>query len=108
ADDVGPYSYSNGISDELGHGRLNACNALMEAIRASYISGNSFICNTLPVEYFVENFPSNSSLDISWSVNPSNLFTNDNDTGSVFTTAWNGSAGGNATITATLSGILYP
>ena len=104
ADDVGAYSNSNGISKELGHGRLNACKALMETIdRATYIIGNSTLC-TSSNDYSLGKYPAESNLDVTWSVTPSHLFTDTTGSGSSFSTAWIGSGNGLGTITATLAG----
>lgn len=45
ADEVGGYTYTNGWSDELGYGRVNACGAVFEAFsRIMYVTGPSLVC----------------------------------------------------------------
>lgn len=46
ADRVGGYTYTNGRSNELGFGRLNACRAVMQAASTIQISGNSVVCSS--------------------------------------------------------------
>jgi len=66
-----------------------------------YISGPNPLCSSFKT-YTLQNLPSGSS--VTWSATPTHLFTNPSDSGSSFSTAWDGSGSGSGTITATLSG----
>jgi subtilisin family serine protease len=67
ADKVGGYVYTNGRSNELGFGRLNANRAVTQTLLTNKsIEGNNIICNT--AVYSVPNLPSNCS--VSWNVTP--------------------------------------
>jgi len=47
ADEVGGYTYTNGWSEELGHGRVNACGAVFEAFsRIMSVTGPSAVCTS--------------------------------------------------------------
>ncbi len=97
ADKVGGYSYDgNGWSAELGFGRLNACRALY---RAFVITGSSSLCT--PSTYSIGNLP--SGISVAWSVSPSNI-ASISGSGSSVTLSRVGSANGNVTLSATISG----
>ena len=102
ADPVGPYTYSSGgVSNELGHGRLNACKAIEKAVsmRATFNAANR-ICDS-NAALSVGNIPQGT--DISWTASPAYLFSVDSGTGTSFTTApSNNSTYGYGTITATI------
>ena len=102
ADPVGPYSYNRaGVSNELGHGRLNACKALEKAVsmRATFNAANR-ICDS-NAALSVGNIPQGT--DISWTASPAYLFSVDSGTGTSFTTApSNNATYGSGTITATI------
>ena len=84
ADPVGGYVYTNGVSNELGHGRLNACQALTEAVRiGTTISGPSLVC-TSNRTFTVQNVP--QGVNVTWSVSPASLFAVDTGTGNSFAT----------------------
>jgi len=44
ADEVGGYTYTNGWSEELGYGRVNACRAVLKAIMS--VTGPSIVCSS--------------------------------------------------------------
>jgi serine protease len=106
ANRVGGYVYTNGRSNELGFGRVNACNALLEAYRVdNQIIGNGLVCST--ANYSLQNAPNPNR--ISWSSgNPTGLSINattgsatrlNNFSGSVFITATINSGCGAVNIT---------
>lgn len=65
ADKVGGYTYSNGKSNQMGYGRVNAFSAVIATVSAQYIiSGPSTLCN--PSLYFIDNLPSVAT--VSWQV----------------------------------------
>lgn len=101
ADQVGGYVYTNGRSNELGSGRLNACRAVTQVISTiTLISGPSFVCSS-GATFEVSNLP--DGVSVSWSASPSYYFTTTSGTGSAFLTAWTGGfRKGVGTITATL------
>ncbi|WP_276359909.1 S8 family serine peptidase, partial [Daejeonella sp. H1SJ63] len=63
ADDVGGYNYTNGVSNELGGGRLNACAAVTRTLA---ISGPDNFCTS---GTYTINLPAGAT--VSWSVSPS-------------------------------------
>lgn len=71
ADKVGGYTYTNGRSNELGFGRLNAYRAVSQAIA---IQGPDLLCTS--ADYKLggqDNLP--SDWNVIWSVSPSNIVT---------------------------------
>ena len=47
ADEVGGYTYTNGWSEELGYGRVNACRAVFEAFsRIMSVTGPDIVCTS--------------------------------------------------------------
>lgn len=68
ADKVGGYTYTNGRSNQLGFGRVNACQAVREVYRLnmSIASSTGLICSSNA--FVLQNAPQNSSL-ISWTTN---------------------------------------
>ncbi|WP_118195916.1 S8 family serine peptidase [Albibacterium indicum] len=98
ADKVGGYNYnSSGWSEELGFGRLNACNAL-SLIFASKISGADTLCSI--ENYYVENISPNTS--VVWSISPTNIvqLTTNNQTATL-----DPIHNGSVVLTATISNI---
>ncbi|MCK9421961.1 MAG: S8 family peptidase [Bacteroidales bacterium] len=70
ADRVGGYVYSNGQSNELGFGRLNACKAVTQTISTiTSINGVSTLCNSSI--YSINNLPVNCS--VNWNITPSGI-----------------------------------
>lgn len=62
---VGGYTYTNGRSNELGFGRLNACRALAQVLPTIVsVSGSSLVCST-GATFTVNNVPAGCS--VSWS-----------------------------------------
>ena len=102
ADPVGGYVYTNGISNELGHGRLNTCQALTEAIRiGTTITSPTQVC-TSNSTFTLNNLPAGTT--VNWAVSPAYLFSVDSGSGTNFTTASsNNYTSGYGTITATIA-----
>lgn len=97
ADRVGGYTYTNGISNELGFGRVNACHAVLEAFRVdNLVTGVLSFCSS--TQYLLRNTPNANR--ISWiSSNPSGLSIN---SAGVATRVNN--FNGQVTITASIAG----
>lgn len=101
AEKVGGYFYDgNGWSAELGFGRLNACRALYKAFA---ISGNSSLCS--PSVYSIPNLP--PVISVSWNVSPASIVSI-SGSGNSITLTRIGTANGNVTLSATLSGSCGP
>ena len=82
ADQVGGYTYTNGRSNELGFGRLNACRAVSHVLPTiATLSGPSTVCSS-GTQFTVNNVP---GCTVSWV--PSTNISFDNQTGNpkVFT-----------------------
>lgn len=94
ADKVGGYNYSNGRSDELGFGRLNAYEAIKSIM--PNISGGSYLCSSQ--EYILNNYSSEFSLD--WEATPTGIV-NISENGNTATLTPTGT--GEITLTATIS-----
>ena len=65
ADRVGGYIYTNGRSNELGFGRLNAYKAVAQAV--AYVSGPAIVCSS-GGSFTVNNLPTGAT--ITWSQGP--------------------------------------
>ena len=65
ADRVGGYTYTNGRSNQMGHGRVNARSAVEGAVQMLPISGPTTICNQPNYTYTIENFPNGAT--VQWS-----------------------------------------
>ena len=73
ADKVGGYTYTNGRSNELGFGRLNACSAALQALNSVVsLSSPSSICTT--GQFSIQSLP--PGINVSWSSNNSILTVN--------------------------------
>lgn len=68
ADRVGGYVYTNGRSNELGFGRLNACRAVTQAVATLPISGTSTVC-TSNATFTINNLPAGCTVNWSHSSN---------------------------------------
>jgi len=93
ADKVGGYSYSNGRSNELGFGRVNARNAVYRTPALITITGPDLVCSSASFEVNMAN--------VNWTATPTSLFTVSSGSGRYFNTAMASGARGNGTITAT-------
>lgn len=96
ADKVGGYTYTNGRSNEMGYGRLNACNAVTAAFSETSISGSNTLCSS--ASYSISSAINGGS--ITWSVSPSGIVSLNPSGNSVTATKI---SQGNATLTATLT-----
>jgi subtilisin family serine protease len=114
ADRVGGYVYTNGRSNELGFGRVNACRAVLEAYRiGNVVNGAALVCSSNP--YALQNSPNANR--ISWSTSNSAGVTIDanglatrvnNFIGQVTITATIGGACGNVSFTRVVNVGNYP
>lgn len=93
ADKVGGYSYSNGRSNELGFGRVNARNAVYRTPALITITGPDLVCSSVTFEVNMTN--------VNWTATPASLFTTSTGSGRYFSTAMASGARGTGTITAT-------
>jgi subtilisin family serine protease len=82
ADRVGGYVYTNGRSNELGFGRLNACEAVTQAMSTLTISGPTIVC-TSNSTFTLNNVP--LGVSVNWNVYPPNVVTPYSGTGSTAT-----------------------
>jgi len=99
ADRVGGYVYTNGRSNELGFGRLNANRAVTQTISTiTSINGVNTICTS--GTYSINNLPLNCS--VNWNVTPSGIASL-SQSNNIATLSKNSS--GNITLTATISTI---
>jgi subtilisin family serine protease len=95
ADQVGGYTYTNGRSNELGSGRLNACRAVSQVLpTVATLSGPSVVCSSGAT--FTVNNAAGST--ISWTCSTNISFDHQTGNNKVFTA--NGT--GTGTIQATL------
>ncbi len=98
ANPVGGYVYTNGRSNELGFGRVNACQAVLEAYRVgNSINGSSLVCAN--ATYSLQNSPNANR--ITWTSSNLNAL-NINPTSGVATRLNN--FNGQVNISATVSG----
>jgi hypothetical protein len=67
ADQGTHYTYTNGISNELGYGRLNACRAVSQALSTLPISGPTTVCSSGSA-FTVNNLPAGCT--ITWIPGP--------------------------------------
>lgn len=93
ADKVGGYGYSNGRSNELGFGRVNARSAVYRTPALITITGPDLVCSSANFEVNMAN--------VNWTATPANLFTTSTGSGRYFTTGMASGARGTGTITAT-------
>ncbi len=93
ADKVGGYSYSNGRSNELGFGRVNARNAVYRTPALITITGPDLVCSSASFEVNMAN--------VNWTATPASLFTTSTGSGRYFSTGMASGARGTGTITAT-------
>lgn len=97
ADHVGGYLYTEGRSNEMGFGRLNACNAVMEAYRTgNSITGPSLFCST--TDFSIQRVPLNASY--TWSASNNFQILSGQGTASIHV---NRISGGSGTISVTLT-----
>lgn len=97
ANQVGGYVYTNGRSNELGFGRVNACQAVLEAYRVgNSINGSVLVCGN--TTYSLQNSPNANR--IIWSTNDPNAL-NINPTTGIATRMNN--FNGQITVTATIN-----
>ncbi len=65
ADQVGGYTYTNGRSNEMGFGRLNACRAVSQVLPTiASISGSTSVCPS--GTQFTVNLPAGTTTTINW------------------------------------------
>ncbi|GAH15323.1 unnamed protein product, partial [marine sediment metagenome] len=63
ADEVGGYTYTNGWSEELGYGRVNACRSVLEAFSGIMsVTGPSIVC-TSNSTFTLHNRPSGTTVN---------------------------------------------
>ena len=99
ADRVGGYVYTNGRSNELGFGRLNAISAVTQTISTiTSIDGANTLCSSST--YAINNLPVNCS--VSWNATPNNIVSI-SQSNNIATLTKNSS--GTITLTATISTI---
>ena len=99
ADRVGEYVYTNGRSNELGFGRLNAISAVTQTISTNTsIDGANTLCSSCT--YAINNLPVNCS--VSWNATPTNIVSI-SQSNNIATLTKNSS--GTITLTATISTI---
>ena len=80
ADDVGGYTYNNGRCNEMGHGRVNAYAAVLEASGGN-ISGPTIVC-TSNTTFSLNGYASDLTID--WDCNTSVLTPIGDDNGSSY------------------------
>lgn len=100
-DQVGGYVYTDGFSNELGFGRLNANQAVRAVIANFDISGEDNLCDT--ESYSIDNLP--PGWTVSWTNNSDNLIELSGNTNEIYTLQ-RLSSNGSALIAATIDNVL--
>ena len=104
ADRVGGYIYTNGRSNELGFGRLNAYKAVAQAV--AYVSGPAIVCSS-GASFTVNNLPTGTT--ITWSQGPNLARTSAQGSNPcIFSSTGSGSSWVRATLVTSCGSVTLP
>lgn len=106
ADQVGGYTYTNGRSNEMGFGRLNACRAVSQVLPTiATLTGPTAVCSS-GATFTVNNVP--AGYTVTWNKSSNINFDNQPGNPKTFTASGTGSGWVQATIVSACGNVTLP